>query len=82
MSDWHIEGRDIFIQDWKANQEMTVEKAQKVLNRNLKLEAVVEAIELDSVTLEIFSEHILEDPPLYELEVSALLKRLAIALDG
>ena len=80
MSDWHIEGRDIFIQDWKTNQEMTIEKAQKVLNRNRRFEAVVDAIELDSVRLELFAEHILEDPPLYELEVSAMLKRLAVAI--
>jgi hypothetical protein len=30
--DWHIDGRDVFIQDWNSREEMTIEEAERRLN--------------------------------------------------
>ena len=71
---WFMHGLNPSGLEWDTNEVL------EALEDVIKLEAVVKAIELDSVRLELFSEHILEDPPLYELEVSAMLKRLAVAI--
>ncbi len=31
--DWHIDGRDVFIQDWETRDEMSVAEAERRLNK-------------------------------------------------
>jgi len=38
--DWHIDGRDIFIQEWHTLKELTVEEAESILNKFAALEAL------------------------------------------
>ena len=47
--DWHIDGRDVFIQDWETREEMSVQEAEDKLNRFAQLEAEL-AKEKETVT--------------------------------
>ena len=42
--EWHIDGRDVFIQEWGTLREMTVEEAESRLNEHETLKGEVEAL--------------------------------------
>ena len=49
--DWHIDGRDVFIQDWETREEMSVQEAEDKLNRFAQLEAENERLQKDKQEL-------------------------------
>ena len=43
MSEWHIDGRDIFIQEWETLAELTVKQAEAMLNEHAMLKQAIQA---------------------------------------
>ena len=53
---WRIDGRDIFIQNWKTDEEMTIKDAERCLNSHDELlEALKDAFKaIESLDINIF----------------------------
>ena len=56
--DWHIDGRDVNIQEWNTLNEMTVEEAEYRLN---SFDELLEALEHCKSTIEGWMEMFPED---------------------
>jgi len=53
LPDWHIDGRDIFIQEWHTLKELSVEEAESILNKYATLKALnAELLEVLNAVLE------------------------------